>query len=371
MPDVYVLGGDGSSVPMDRVRVLNEDAELQRLLEKNYNLLPGDQISPEEARRWLLIKREMPVADPTTGTSRFSLDFLFGDQDATPTLVECKRFVNMESRREIVGQMIEYAANAHLWKKEDLRSYTEESSRNQGRTLDETIRSLGSNFESSEAFFGQFVKNLEQGNIRMIFFLDESPRELESMVKFLSKQMVAGEVLLVEARQYRLNGTVIVVPKLFGYTEETRRVIQSATAEAVGHRRKWDEISFFVDAEAKLGDDAQALRHLYERLVKEEFGIKWGSGKGDGSFGPIVYDISPRTLLSVFSSGRMWLNLGWLPEPCRSKLKTFWTDELGLTVNSDGSPTYDLEDWSDKIDALVIGLVRVANEPGVRVRSSL
>ena len=48
MTDVYVLGGDGTSAPMERVRVLNEDKELQRVLEKNHNLLPGDRISTQK-----------------------------------------------------------------------------------------------------------------------------------------------------------------------------------------------------------------------------------------------------------------------------------------------------------------------------------
>src|SRR4051794_5171243 len=98
MHDVYVLNEkDKTSVPMKRVEVVNEDAGLQRILENNYDLLPGDQIKPEDPRRWLLIKREMPVPNPESGIDCWSLDFLFADQDAIPTLVECKRFANTQS----------------------------------------------------------------------------------------------------------------------------------------------------------------------------------------------------------------------------------------------------------------------------------
>src|SRR5437016_718316 len=79
---------------MTRVHCRDEDAELQRILEKNPDLLPGDQIDPEDPCRWLLIKREMPVPDPNTGTSRWSIDFFFVDQGAIPTFVECKRFMD-------------------------------------------------------------------------------------------------------------------------------------------------------------------------------------------------------------------------------------------------------------------------------------
>jgi hypothetical protein len=113
MSTVYVMHDDGSTAVMSRIRCKNEDRELQRILEKNPDLLPGDQIDPDDPRRWLLLKREMPVPDPGNGTDRWSIDFLFADQDAMPTFVECKRCADTRARREIVGQMLEYAANGH------------------------------------------------------------------------------------------------------------------------------------------------------------------------------------------------------------------------------------------------------------------
>jgi hypothetical protein len=119
MQAVYVIDDMKQSIPMARIRCSNEKRELQDALENNYDLLPGDQIDPEDPRRWLLIKREMPVPDPNAGADRWSLDFLFADQDAIPTLVECKRFSSTQARREVVGQMVEYAANGHFyWGKE-------------------------------------------------------------------------------------------------------------------------------------------------------------------------------------------------------------------------------------------------------------
>ena len=44
--------------------------------------------------------------------SQFSLDHLFIDQDAIPTFVEAKRSIDTRIRREVVAQMLDYAANA-------------------------------------------------------------------------------------------------------------------------------------------------------------------------------------------------------------------------------------------------------------------
>src|SRR5687768_6886040 len=69
----FLMREDGSTEPMPRIRCADECAELQAALVKNPYLLPGDQIDPDDPRRWLLVKREMPVPDPTSGTGRWSV----------------------------------------------------------------------------------------------------------------------------------------------------------------------------------------------------------------------------------------------------------------------------------------------------------
>lgn len=83
-----------------------EDA-LQTFFEKYPQIIPGKQIDPVsgDPPHFVLLRREMPVGGG-------SLDHLFVDQKGTLTLVETKLFQNPESRREVIGQTIEYAANA-------------------------------------------------------------------------------------------------------------------------------------------------------------------------------------------------------------------------------------------------------------------
>src|SRR3954447_20482496 len=60
----------------------------------------------------LLIRREQPIADKEDGGGRWSLDHLFVTRSGLPVLVELKRAVDTRLRREVVGQMLDYAANA-------------------------------------------------------------------------------------------------------------------------------------------------------------------------------------------------------------------------------------------------------------------
>ena len=84
---------------------------LQRLLEQYPDLLAGEQIDPDDPRRWLLVKREAGIAHDGDKTHRWRLDYLFLDQDGVPTLVETKIAANPELRRQVVGQMLDYASN--------------------------------------------------------------------------------------------------------------------------------------------------------------------------------------------------------------------------------------------------------------------
>src|SRR4051794_9686871 len=112
---VYRVSDDWTSHSLTEVRCRDEGNELQLLLEQNLDLLPGEQINEEEPRRWMLIRREMPVQNPNSGDPRWSVDLFVVDQDAVPTLVECKRALDTRSRREVVGQMLDYAANGHFY----------------------------------------------------------------------------------------------------------------------------------------------------------------------------------------------------------------------------------------------------------------
>ena len=95
---------------------------LQRLLADYPGLLAGD-LDEEPRRRWLLVQREIGIAGEEDGSDRWSLDHLFLDQDGVPTLVEVKRSSDTHIRREVVGQLLDYAANASaFWGLEKIRA---------------------------------------------------------------------------------------------------------------------------------------------------------------------------------------------------------------------------------------------------------
>lgn len=367
MSGVYLMCSEGNTSQMERIRCKDEDKELQRVLRLNPNLLPGDQIKPEDPRRWLLIKREMPVPDPNSGVDRWNIDFMYSDQDAVPTFVECKRYTDTRSRREVVGQMLEYAANGHhYWTGDLMEEYARASAKEDGHELEALLADLqGGSSLSTEAYFAQMESNLRLGQLRIIFFLEESSMELRSVVDFLNKQMERTEVLLVEAKQYRAGQTRIVVPTLFGYTEEARLVKKVVTMSSAGTRRRWDRNGYFADAGKRLSsEEALVLEHFLEHMIALGSEISWGTGSQTGSYSVKFPKLCPRSLLSVFSNGRIQLNLGYLPDELRSRFRasvTKWS-ELALPPDTgEQYPSYPIGEWQPYEEALVTAVQHVVN----------
>src|ERR1700748_3872978 len=108
---IFLLNKDGELVEMTESYYLTE-FDFQKLLADYPKLISGDQIDKDNPRRWLLVSREMGVADSMVSGNRWSLDHLFIDQDGIPTLIEVKRSSDTRIRREVIGQILDYAANA-------------------------------------------------------------------------------------------------------------------------------------------------------------------------------------------------------------------------------------------------------------------
>jgi hypothetical protein len=85
----------------------------------------------------------MGVPGGTDEADRWSLDHLFLDQDGVPTFVECKRAVDTRTRREVVAQMLDYAANGiECWSMDRIRQAAAETAKARGGNLDEDVLGL-------------------------------------------------------------------------------------------------------------------------------------------------------------------------------------------------------------------------------------
>ena len=189
------------------------------LLAKYPSLLAGSQIDTKAPRKWLLIDREFGVPSEEGGADHWALDHLFLDQDAIPTIVEVKRSTDPRIRREIVGQMLDYAANAVVyWPVDRIRSRFEANCVRQGFDPDERIRDFLDSDVEPEDFWQKANVNLQAGRVRLLFIADVIPTKLQRIVEFLNEQMDPAEVLAVEIKQFTGQGFRSLVPRVIGQT---------------------------------------------------------------------------------------------------------------------------------------------------------
>ena len=87
---IYVMDEQKNLEPLEESRFEQED-QLQALIADHPQLLTGEQIRPDNPRRWILISREQGIPETPGAPDRWWVDLLLVDQDATPTLVEVKR----------------------------------------------------------------------------------------------------------------------------------------------------------------------------------------------------------------------------------------------------------------------------------------
>lgn len=308
---IFVLNNDNQLIGMREQQYDTEDL-LQSLLANYPALLGSDEIG-NEPRRWLLISREAPVPDMDDASGRWSLDHLFLDQDGIPTLVEVKRSTDTRIRREVVGQMLDYAANAVVhWKIDIIRAKFEAHCQLANIDADqEIVEKLG--LQDTEAFWQGVRTNLLAGKIRLIFVADEIPYELKRIIEFLNKQMNPAEVLGIEIKQFVGEGMKTLVPSVIGQTAEA---VQAKTSSRITYQ--WDGERFFAALAKTQGEDvAQAVYRVFEWANQHKLDIWWGQGANDGSFYPRLFvNGNKHFLISCWTYGRIEVLFQYMRQLC-------------------------------------------------------
>jgi hypothetical protein len=261
---IFLLKNDNELIEMEE-REYPSELILQELVADYPNLLAGYEMDEENPRKWLLVKKEQELYSPDEGSNVVYLDHLLLDQDGVPTLVEVKRSSDTRIRREVVGQMVDYASNAVVYLQ------VEEMIANVNLNFPDLdmaeilCHELGFEGDPDE-FWGKVKTNLQAGKVRMVFLADIIPPELRRMVEFLNEQMDPAEAFAVEVKQYVGEGLKTLVPRLIGQTAEAqkKRIISN----------KLDESIFFENLD---DNGIEFYRALMKFAGENQLKIIWGT----------------------------------------------------------------------------------------------
>lgn len=301
-----MMDGEDRLVEM-REAPYDDELVLQKLLADHPHLLAGDQMGEGPARRWLLVSREMPVMIEDEVSAHGYLDHLFLDQDAVPTLVEVKRSTDMRIRREVVGQMLDYAANAaRYWPVERMREYFGRRFREDPGAADAALAHFLDGGDA-EAFWHRAKTNLQAGRVRLVFVADVIPPSLRAIIEFLNGQMDPAEVLGVEVRQYVGGQMRTLVPRVIGQTaaaaRKKPRQLEPWTLPRVRERLR-----------ERSGAGAVAVADRILEWARERMpDFFYGRGTVDGSIVPRLWIDGRRYLFfTVYSYGVIELSPQWM-----------------------------------------------------------
>ena len=277
---------------------------MQDYLEEYPSLIPLADIV-EGASQLLCIGREV-------GAGSGSIDLLCIDKDGLLTVVETKLRRNREARREVIGQIIEYASYVSQWTADDIyriaNEYFAKATRVPRNYKDKTLETIvqdivGGDF-SGEDLRAKIGQNLRDGRIRLIIAVDELIEPLRATVTFLNSYS-NFDVLLLQVTDFQESEVKkVLVPLLFGYSTKPRD----------GGTKHWDEVSFFVDTKKKCEPKiVETITKLYEFTKDKADEISWGRGVTYGSFTFRKYRHGQ--LISIFyvaSNGSGAVNFGEL-----------------------------------------------------------
>ena len=305
MRKILLVDG-GKATPLNETKFA-EEGKLQDYLEEYPTLIPLADIV-EGASTLICIGREV-------GAGSGSIDLLCIDKDSLLTVVETKLRRNREARREVMGQIIEYASYVSQWTADDVyriaNEYFTKSEKApqsyKGKTLGEIMKAIVGDEFSDEGFRINIGQNLRDGKIRLIIAVDELIEPLRAMVTFLNSHS-NFDILLLQVTDFEESQTKkVLVPLLFGYATKS-------TDKSGRQNKQWNEASFLADTKEKCESKiADTTVKLYEFTKDNADEISWGKGATYGSF--TFRKIRQGMLVSIFtitSSGSGWVCFGEL-----------------------------------------------------------
>lgn len=194
------------------------EAAIQELVHRFPSCLPIAEIDP-------LFANPVPVCRELS-TPAGAIDNFMVTPTGLPVLVECKLWRNPEGRREVVGQILDYAKELALWTSSDVQREAKRRAGGEGNVLLDLVRAAG--YEVDEIGFNDALTlNLRRGRFLLLIVGDGIRAGVETIAEYLQGHSGLHFTLgLVEMPIYQLaDGARIVVPRVLAKTQTLVRSV--------------------------------------------------------------------------------------------------------------------------------------------------
>ena len=269
---------------------------LQKIIHRNPQILPIDDIESGFAPL-ISLGREI-------STSVGYIDNLYISPNGYLTIVETKLWRNPEAKREVVGQIIDYAKELTNWNFTKLNDGVKNSSQlynNNSKGIIELINDFEKIEENEEyKIIDNIERNLKRGRFLLLIVGDGIRESVEEMVDFLSNtpqiQFTLGLVELQFYKNPNLEGELIAIPNLITRTREITRAIVKIENSTTGSvtietdfieekvkpitvRTTITEDDFFEQLQQNTDyESAEFAKHILATVKEKGYFVEWRQG---------------------------------------------------------------------------------------------
>ena len=290
--DILVRKKKGGEWEKVTERKFENEAALQTILYHSPEIIPFGELGILKPR--LFVKE---AGLPGSGNT----DLIGVDEKGGITIIECKLAVNREIRRQVIGQVLEYAA--YLWQMDydqfDDVCYKAEKWTDK-HLMDIIREQIGDTVEgwSEKDFIDNITSTLDKGDFPLIIAVDALNDELKRIIEFLnSRGEGAPKIHAVEISQFETSELEMLVPVSFG--------VATKPPERAGKGKVWNEALFRSDIKERVGkaeldsELEETILTILEFTKNYASKINWGKGTTNGSF--TFRKINQGVLVSIFS----------------------------------------------------------------------
>lgn len=232
--------------PASRSGFLSE-AELQALFVEQPSLVPD--VSPQA------------VAVSEFSTDVGPSDVVIVDQDGSLTVVECKLATNVEIRRKIVGQVLDYAAN--LWR----MPLADFEQRWLNRSKSSLVEQLTDDARAT------LQQSLYDGTFTLVLAVDRINDDLRRIVEYLNAH--TGDtirVLAMELGHAEHGGVEMLIPTVYG-AEIADSKSRETTGSSRWSRTQWEPAQVIAKVAESDGVLGAALAEFLDELRHAGFTV--------------------------------------------------------------------------------------------------
>jgi len=294
---VILLEAGGSARKLT-LKPLADEKLLQKYVIENPSGLPLEDI--EEDVRLVIVGKDFPAGNGF-------VDALGVDQTGALYLIETKLYRGTDNRR-VLAQVLDYGAG--LWNEYRNRSdFLASLDENAARTLKQSARQeiekqFDLNPEEADSLLANAAQNIADGRFNFVVLMDHIDENLKNLITFVNANTVFT-IYGVEFSFYGIDeASMLAIPRLHG-----AQTPKSTARNGAGPIT--DETFFEQAANAVSPEIVSGLRALYRFSVIEADVVTWGRGP-IGSFNPKFTAVSPKSLYTVYSDGRLYVNFDWL-----------------------------------------------------------